>query len=150
MVPSSFRPYIGPMKSWVVQWDQCKYPRNEPRSKHTKEIPNQMQSYSGFMTGCVFLMASDLRYPYNVEVTLAMWVSIQDLKKPLNTGFSIGPKSVTIMIPGCQYKHSVLKVRPFFQITNNYQNYHYIYIYIITICYILKYSSICYNRTTCY
>ena len=36
----------------------------------------------------------------NVEVTLAMWVSIQDLKKTLNTEFSIGPKSVTIMIPG--------------------------------------------------
>ena len=68
-------------------------------------------------------------YIYNVEVTLAMWVSIQDLKKPLNTEFSIGPKSVTIMIPGCQYKNSVPKLRPFFQITNNYQNYHYIYIY---------------------
>ena len=38
----------------------------------------------------------------NVEVTLAMWVSIQDLKKHLNTEFSIGPKSVTIMIMGCQ------------------------------------------------
>ena len=35
------------------------------------------------------------------------------------------------MIPGCQYKNSVPKLRPFFQITNNYQNYHYIYIYII-------------------
>ena len=64
----------------------------------------------------------------NVEVTLAMWVSIQDLKKPLNTEFSIGPKSVTIMIPGCQYKNSVPKLRQFFQITNNSQNYHYIYI----------------------
>ena len=70
------------------------------------------------------------QFSYNVEVTLAMWVSIQDLKKPLNTEFSIGPKSVTIVIPGCQYKNSVPKLRPFFQITNNYQNYHYIYIYI--------------------
>ena len=65
----------------------------------------------------------------NVEVTLAMWVSIQDLKKLLNTEFSVGPKSVTIMIPGCQYKNSVPKLRQFFQITSNYQNYHYIYIY---------------------
>ena len=65
----------------------------------------------------------------NVEVTLAMRVSIQDLKKPLNTEFSIGPKSVTIMIPGCQCKNSVPKLRQFFQITNNYQNYHYIYNY---------------------
>ena len=86
---------------------------------------------------------------YNVEVTLAMWVSIQDLKKTLNTEFSIGPKSVTIMIPGCQYKNSVPKLRQFFKLqiitkTNT------IFIYIITICYILKYSSICYNRTTCY
>ena len=52
----------------------------------------------------------------NVEVTLAMWVSIQDLKKPLNTDFSIGPKSVTIMIPGRQYKNSVPKLRQFFQL----------------------------------
>ena len=43
----------------------------------------------------------------NVRMTFAIWVSIQDLKKPLNTKFSIRPKVVSIMVAGCQKKNSV-------------------------------------------
>ena len=38
----------------------------------------------------------------NVQVLFIIRVSIEDLKKPLNTKFSIRPKRVSIMVAGCQ------------------------------------------------
>ena len=69
------------------RFTEVSFPRDE----------NEMQ----LNTGWVFVRALPF-IPCNVQVLFIIRVSIEDLKKPLNTKFSIRPKRVSIMVAGCQ------------------------------------------------